>query len=85
MSGKKIAIGTKPTAKPAPAPVDNWVESRASEGSQVEPDEANEPMKRLTIDIPESLHRAIKSQCAMRGSKIADEVRELLLQKYGKS
>ena len=82
MSGKKIAIGTKPTAKPAPAPVDNWVESRASAGSQVEP---NEPMKRLTIDIPESLHRAIKSQCAMRGSKIADEVRELLLQKYGKS
>ena len=82
MSGKKIAIGTKPSAMPAPAPVDNWVESRASEGSQVEP---NEPMKRLTIDIPESLHRAIKSQCAMRGSKIADEVRELLLQKYGKS
>ena len=85
MSGKKIAIGTKPTAKPAPAPVDNWVESRASEGSQVEPEEANEPGERLTVDIRESLHRAIKSQCAMRGSKIADEVRELLLQKYVKS
>ncbi len=91
MSGKKIAIGTKPTAKPAPAPVDDWVESRAGEASQVEPKEPvkpkepEEPMKRLTIDIPESLHRAIKSQCAMRGSKIADEVRELLLQKYGKS
>nr|WP_258271058.1 plasmid partition protein ParG [Escherichia coli] len=42
-----------------------------------------EPMKRLTIDVPESLHRAIKAQCAMRGTKIADEVRELLLQKYG--
>lgn len=47
-------------------------------------------MKRLTIDIPESLHRTIKSQCAMRyaicdmrGTKIADEVRELLLKKYG--
>lgn len=44
-----------------------------------------EPMKRLTIDVPENLHRSIKAQCAMRGTKIADEVRELLLQKYGQS
>ena len=40
-------------------------------------------MKRLTIDIPEELHRTIKSQCAARGTKMADEVRELLLQNYG--
>jgi len=52
------------------------VESRA-------PAEGPEPMKRLTIDVPMSLHRAIKSQCAIRGTKIADEVRELLVQKYG--
>lgn len=77
MSTKKIAFGTKPTNKPTPAPVDTWVESRAA-------DEAvTEAMKRLTIDIPESLHRAIKSQCASRGAKIADEVRELLKEKYG--
>ena len=31
----------------------------------------------------EGLRRAIKMQCASRGAKIADEVRELLLQKYG--
>jgi hypothetical protein len=74
---KKVAIGTKPTNKPAPAPTaDAWVESRQAE-------DAVEEMKRLTIDIPASLHRTIKAQCAMRGSKIADEVRELLLQKYG--
>jgi hypothetical protein len=70
---KKISIGTKPTAKPT---VDAWVKSRT-------PADGPEPMKRLTIDVPESLHRAIKIQCAMRGTKIADEVRELLLQKYG--
>lgn len=69
---KKIAFGTKPTNKPAPVAADAWVESREAES-----------MKRLTIDIPESLHRTIKAQCAMRGTKIADEVRELLLQKYG--
>jgi hypothetical protein len=73
---KKITIGTKPTNKSAPASADAWVESRAA-------GDEPEAMKRLTIDVPESLHRAIKSQCAMRGTKIADEVRELLFQKYG--
>ncbi len=75
MSTKKIAIGTKPTNKPARLLVDTWVKSRAAGEAEV--------MKRLTIDIPESLHRTIKSQCALRGTKIADEVRELLLKKYG--
>ena len=37
-----------------------------------------EAMKRLTIDVPASLHARIKSQCALRGAKMADEVRELL-------
>jgi hypothetical protein len=76
MSTKKVSIGTKPTNKPAPAAADAWVESR-SNGDEPE------AMKRLTIDVPESLHRAIKRQCADRGTKMADEVRELLIQKYG--
>ena len=75
MSTKRVSIGTKPTNKPAAPPAaDAWVENRSPETPEV--------MKRLTIDIPESLHRNIKAQCAMRGTKIADEVRELLLQKY---
>ena len=75
MSTKKVSIGAKPTSKPAPAAADAWVESRV-------PAEGPEPMKRLTIDVPASLHRAIKTQCAARGTKIADEVRELLMKKY---
>lgn len=73
MTTKKITIGTKPTNKPEQVSADAWVENR----------DIPEAIKRLTIDIPESLHRAIKSQCAMRGTKIVEEVRELLLQKYG--
>lgn len=69
---KKIEIGTRPSARPAPAAADQWVENRSG----------SERMKRLTIDIPESLHRAIKMHCAMHGTKMADEVRELLMQKY---
>ena len=59
-----------------PTHVDSWVENRDNDNNP-------ESMKRLTIDIPESLHRAIKSQCAMRGTKIVDEVCDILLQKYG--
>ena len=84
---KKVSIGTKPTSRGAPAGVDSWVENRdganSPEAMKREAFAQGRAVKRLTIDISESLHRAIKSQCAMRGTKIADEVRELLLQKYG--
>jgi len=76
MSTKKVAFGIKPSNKSVVATADDWVESRDSGGGQ--------DMKRLTIDVPSSLHRAIKTACASRGTKIADEVRELLIQKYGK-
>lgn len=71
---KKITISTKPTTKTenVSQQADSWVENR----------EVTERNKRLTIDISESLHRAIKSQCAMRGTKISDEIRELLTEKY---
>ncbi|WP_019223633.1 hypothetical protein [Bartonella rattaustraliani] len=73
---KKIKIGTKPTNKSVPFTADTWIANR--KGSM------DGGMKRLTIDVPESLHRMIKMSCASRGTKIADEVRELLLKKYGK-
>ncbi|MCK4578418.1 MAG: hypothetical protein KAU50_06490 [Candidatus Marinimicrobia bacterium] len=35
-------------------------------------------MKRLTIDVPAELHTAIKVDCARRGAKMADVIRDLL-------
>lgn len=68
---KHVSIGGKPSSSKS---ADAWVGSRkASEKPS---------MKRLTIDIPEDLHRRIKMQCAARGTKIADEVRELLEAHY---
>lgn len=66
---KKVSFGVKPGAARADdaAKADDWVNSRDAEA-----------MKRLTIDVPASLHARIKSQCAIRGVKMADEVRELL-------
>ena len=37
-----------------------------------------ERMKRFTIDVPEGLHRRIKAECALRGVKMADYLRQTL-------
>jgi hypothetical protein len=41
-----------------------------------------EKMSRFTIDVPESLHRRVKMQCAGRGQKMADMMRELLEREF---
>lgn len=74
---KKIQIGGKPTARPASAGnADEWVSNRAAPA--ITTAEPAEKMKRLTIDVAESLHRDIKRKCADEGMKIADVARELL-------
>ena len=65
---KKVTFGTQPASKPAPdVDADKWVDNRSTEGT-----------KRLTIDLPASLHTRIKATCALRGVKMADEIRKLL-------
>lgn len=70
---KKITIGTKPTSNPGHGSPDDWVTDRQAKA---------EPLKRLTIDVPLSLHQRVKSQCALRGQNMADVVRELLEQHF---
>ncbi len=62
---KQIAI----LPKPSHPNVDDWVKDRPP---------AEMPMKRLTIDIPVTLHQRVKSQCALKGQNMADMVRILL-------
>ena len=81
MSKKEIKFTKRPGAPAAPADADTWVNaSRGNEQTTLAdpPIVPEEPMKRLTIDIPESLHTRVKSQCAKRGAKMADEIRALL-------
>jgi predicted DNA binding CopG/RHH family protein len=40
-------------------------------------------MKRLTLDIPEELHRAIKRKAVDEGVTMAELLRSLLEQHYG--
>ena len=44
-----------------------------------------EPMKRFTVDVPVSLHTRIKTQCAMRGMKMADVLREMMEREFPKA
>jgi hypothetical protein len=78
---KKVKFTKRPSASPAAGEAaDAWVASRGSEPvvNGENRDMPAVPMKRLTIDIPESLHARVKSQCAKRGAKMADEIRALL-------
>jgi hypothetical protein len=70
MSAKKVAFGMQPPQK-AVAMSDAWVEGNISEQT-----------KRLTIDLPESLHRRVKIGCAQRGEKMADVIRALLEKEF---
>ena len=70
MAGKKVQI-EHPRAVTRP---DAWVKQKRPA--------ADEPMKRLTIDVPESLHTRIKIACARDRQKMADAVRALLEHKW---
>jgi hypothetical protein len=67
---KKVKFGGKRPSTGPTGNADDWVHNREAG----EP----EPMKRLTIDVPLSLHKRIKSQCAISNLIMADVVRELL-------
>jgi hypothetical protein len=80
---KKVSIPMP--AKTAPATAEDWVQGPRSQHERSRPDAPSEPMKRFTIDVPLELHTRIKTQCAMRGQKMADVLRELLEREFPQS
>jgi hypothetical protein len=71
MTGKRVSIGLKPGLRRR---ADEWV----SDPSTATPEEEGPPVvviKRLTIDVPEDLHRLLKVKAATEGVKMADLVR----------
>ena len=79
---KKVSIGARPSARQAPArpSADEWVGTRGETAAT--PTTPTEPTKRLTIDLPESLHRRVKVGCAMEGTTVAAEVRGFLEKRF---
>ena len=83
MPRKKVSIGAKPSSTNAPS-VDDWVATRGESEPTEETAAAEKAktakgkMKRLTIDVTEELHRAIKSRAVNEGVAMADMLREKL-------
>jgi predicted DNA binding CopG/RHH family protein len=84
---KKITIGTKPSPAPEPAQIDQWVSKReeadGAESQSLESIPESVKMKRLTLDISEDLHKAIKTRAVVEGVPMANMLRSLLEQYYG--
>lgn len=86
---KKVSFGARPTPVPVAKEADSWVgkptgepiEDRTLLKEAAQP-ASSEPMKRLTIDVTDSLHRRMKVACATRGLKMADVMRELLEKEF---
>ena len=84
---KKVAMKMPVKATSA---ADQWVSARTpdvSEGEQTPPAKVvalheAEVMKRFTIDVTEGLHKRIKAQCALRGVKMADVIRDMLEREF---
>jgi ParG len=67
---------------------ENWVHGsrdRNETSAAPRPETSPGPMKRFTIDVSLELHKRIKTQCAMRGAKMADVLREILEREFPKS
>lgn len=87
MTRKTVSI--RPQArKSAPQEAMNaWV----AQGAETKPLEAaaatesKEPVKRLSIDLPSSVHRDLMMYCASNGTKAAQVVRSLLEELLHKS
>jgi hypothetical protein len=64
---------TKPTTP------DEWVTAGPTEQQAARP---TEPIKRITVDIPASLHQRVKVGCALRQTNISDVLREILEREF---
>lgn len=74
---KKPAIKRRPAVDPVDALIESKEEPRASELRRAA-EEPKEPMVRLTFDLTQSAHLALKIRCAMERRTIADYLRELI-------
>lgn len=94
-AGKSVSFKV-PTSKLASG-ADAWIANRGAEPAtdqesgnvtslksvEAAPVEAaKEKMSRFTIDVPESLHRRVKMQCAARGQKMVNMMRDLLEREF---
>ena len=70
MSAKKVTFSSRPAPALPPA-AEQWIDQGSTPP-------AEGPVKRMTFDVPESLHRRVKAGCAQRGVTIREVILQLL-------
>jgi predicted DNA binding CopG/RHH family protein len=87
MPAKKVSFGKKPAPEePQGDRLNEWVTHRERQESAEQPHlDQPEKMKRLTLDIPEPLHRAIKRKAVDEGVTMVELLRSLLEQHFDAS
>ena len=88
MAGKKVSFGRKPSAVEKPVDIEDWVANREALVEEEKPLPSPQKVesakiKRLTLDIPESLHKAIKLKATNEGVTMVELLRHLLEEHYG--
>lgn len=78
------------TQRPSATDADKWVHGDTTTppppppaGTSPAPPPPREPTRRLTLDIPDRLHRVMKIRAATTGVTMLEEVRALLEAHYG--
>jgi ParG len=77
----KTPFRMPPRPETAAAHLDQWVaggEGAAVSESAPRPERPVGKLARLTIDLPPDLHAKFKATCALRGTRMIDEVRRFI-------
>jgi hypothetical protein len=83
MSKKTFAAAPKPR-QPSPEEIEAFERSGTGHDRQPVPAEAvagskpAEPVKRLSLDLPEGMHRRFKTACSATGRKMAQELQDFI-------
>ena len=78
MSTKKVIFGRRPAKKEKES--EDWIYRSKIPREKA----AQDKIKRLTLDIPEKLHKKIKMQAVQESKTMAEQLRKVLEDYYGR-
>ncbi len=80
---KKVSFGTKPDLNSLDALVQSRSEGQgAAPAAAVAPVVEKEATRRVSVDLPLSLHTKLKLHCVQSGALMADYVRDLIAREF---
>lgn len=82
MSSKKVTFGTKPDLTSLDALVQSRSEGQGAAPAVAVPVVEKEATRRVSVDLPLSLHTKLKLHCVQSGALMADYVRDLIAREF---